>query len=99
MQSSETDVFLSKTVKYESVCHWTYLATSTGSAGHSISIGPIHGAFGSKVVQPLPGCSAFTGADQTGCFGGKDKQICSQTLLNAGNEIIDAFAAVGISDP
>ena len=64
----------------------------------AIPLKPLYKQLGERNAAAVPGCPAFTGADQTGRFAGKSKLKCWKTFKTfqaASDDIKEAFIELG----
>ena len=98
IHSPDTDVFVLSLRRYPQLCEDTAFVTGVGNRHRVIPLRPIVEALGPDRTAALPGFHALSGADNSGSYAGKGKQVCWKTFQEAGPEIITARADLGTSE-
>ena len=75
VQSPDTDVLVLFIRQYPELCKDTTFVTGVGQNHRSIKLGLIYEALGLQKAAALPAFHALTGADVTGNFSGKGKNL------------------------
>ena len=97
IHSPDTDVFVLSVRRYPHLCKNTSFVTGTGHNHCEIKLEKIFHAFGPAKATALPAFHALSGADNTGCFSGKGKASCWKTFIEADEEVISGFSALGVN--
>ena len=96
IHSPDIDVFVLSVRRYPHLCKNTSFVTGTGHNHREIKLEKIFHALGPAKAAALPAFHALSGADNTGCFSGKEKASCWKTFIEADEEIISGFSALGV---
>jgi len=80
---------------YHQLCRKTYFVTGAGNKKREISLGPIVNAREDEKAEALPGFHAFSEADITGRFAGKEKLTYWQAFSTCFMDVVSAFATLG----
>ena len=79
--SPDTDVFVLSLRRFPPLCQKTTFVTGRGEHLRKIALRPIVDALGPARIAALPGFHAWSGADVTGSFAGKQKTWHVKKLL------------------
>ena len=96
IHSPDTYVFVLSVRRYPHLCKNTSFVTGTGHNHREIKLEKIFHAVGPAKAAALPAFHALSGADNTGCFSGKGKASCWKTFIEADEEVISGFSALGV---
>ena len=81
IMSPDTDVFVLSLRRFPQLCQNTTFVTGRGEHLRKIALRPIVDALGPARITALPGFQAWSGADVTGSFAGKQKTWHVKKLL------------------
>ena len=85
--------------RYPHFCDNTAFVTGVGQRPRIIPLKPISTTFGCKRAAALPGFHAFSGADNTGSFYGREKLTCWKAFFHTSRDVVVAFTDLGTSPP
>ena len=97
IHSPDTDIFALSVRRYPHLCKNTSSVTGTGHNHREIKLEKICHALGPAKAAALPAFHASSGADNTGCFSEKGKAPCWKTFIEADEEVISGFSALGVN--
>lgn len=93
--SPDTDVFVLALRRVPILCKDTCFVTGIREKRRTIKLQPIYTELGPRKAAALPAFHAFSGADITGRFAGKGKNLCWRAFNNLNDVTLDAFAELG----
>ena len=97
IHSPYIDVFILAIHRYPQLCENSIFVTGKGSYKKAITLQTVYDMLVPQKCSALPGLHAFSEADITGSFAGKDKLTCRNAFEKASEDILRTLKSLGCS--